>query len=166
MSQLTDYSNMLGFLNSWSKEKLEDHLERYLSELSEHRKKSKDHSRAVDLLQRNVSGFQRRIKELESIDRRNNFILKREHILLLSNLNFTPQSDSYLGVDFKRPLGCSDHLRGIIAALRLEDTVDRWGLTEDEEQKYYDLVEELPLALEAMCKIMLTVPSWETPKLG
>lgn len=156
MNDFTDYSMMYARVNDWPKEKLASELARYRAKASELAKRRNDYARNVSVLEANANYFEKRINEIQHKEMRESFVLKKEHLLLLKNLN-VDQGSGYLFTDSKRPLGYSYHIEGIVKALGLD--VYHGDLTEEKEQELFDLARQMPIALEAIVERTLNVLS-------
>lgn len=150
MTDFRDYSMMFAVLDDWDKENFESEFERYTDRLKQVRKSLKKHESNIRILSSNADYFEKRIKEFEYEEMKSNFVLKKEHLLLLNRLNINHQH-GYIEVDQKRPLGCSYELEGICEALGINQHA-RQELTEDDEEKLWRLVKELPIAFEHIMK--------------
>lgn len=143
---------MFATTNCWSKDRLSSELERYRNKEKEVVNKRSEYDRNARILNTNANYFQKRLDEIKSVERRKNFVLKKEHLLLLKNLNIDYES-GYIFVDTKRPLGYSHELAGACDALGIDHNSEEF--TMEDEREVWQLVSEMPLAFEATLDHML-----------
>lgn len=143
MAEFTNYAMMLSITDSMSTAQIEAEIDRFQAKHREVNFGFEDARKSKEFLSDNIEGLKRMLKKRKDAELKANFILKKEHVLLLRNMDFRSFEKGgdyvFLGVEGKRPFGNS----GIES-----DVAEICGLDIDEDSELIDqLLYELPFAI-------------------
>ena len=147
-----NYLPILGILDNYSDEKLEKITKEYQCQLDYHYKNLKKTEESYNFFFRHVNKFEEIKKERKRRKIEKEFKLQKEHLLLLSRMNFKNFENGgdlvCLGVEGKRPFGNSNIDRDISEILDLKNKENEYGdYLGDDSERVYKLIEELPIAI-------------------
>jgi hypothetical protein len=152
MEGYMNYLPILGILNDYSDEKLEEITKNYKKQLDYSYKNLKKAEESYNFFFRHVNAFEEIKKERKNRNLEKEFKLQKEHLLLLSRMNFQNFENGgglvCLGVEGKRPFGNSNIDKDISEILDLKNKENEYGdyLGYDSE-RVHKLLEELPIAI-------------------
>lgn len=141
MEQLNDYSMMFAQLSNWSKTKFESELKKYNKQIKDLSEKVNKTNRYISTLKINVNYFKKKIKEIEYLELKKNFVLKPEHKIILQNIEINVDGISGLNYLY-------DNFIDIVYKK------DEYKLSGEEQERLYKdfdkLVKEIPIAIKSL----------------
>jgi hypothetical protein len=151
--KFNDYRMMYGYLyDEWDMKKTQSEIDRYSKELKRIEPTFRRYCNNMETLRQNISIFEKIKKDMYFKELEKNFVLKKEHLLIIKSLNYTGE---YFVSDFKRPFGNSNELGDYLELIN----IDINDLSENEQnnkwEEYKKLLDELPLAVVELSNRML-----------
>lgn len=155
-----NYLPIIGILDEYSDEKLEEVTKIYKEQLDYHSKNLQKSEAEHDFFLRHVNKFKEKKKERDFLKLNKEFKLTKDHLLLLSNMYFKNYEDGghyvWLGVEGKRPFGNSNVDKDIAEILDLKSKDSEFGdYLGDDNDRVDILLEELPIAINYIMKRIL-----------
>ena len=131
MNEFRDYKSMKGLVNEFPIEKIKSEIERYQKKYRELRPMEYSINKNVNILRSSLDIFKKREKELYNIDLRKNFVLKKEHLIIISK----GYDNEMYSEEFYKTL-----------SINLDDLAkaERDSLIDN----YYKILDEIPIAIE------------------
>lgn len=145
MKEYKDWSSCSGYLSYFNDKEIKEFEKKYLNELNIRKTQKNRYNQEFSFFERNLKVIQKEISDRNLRKAKKKFKLKKEHLILLKNINF--KENEFFSVDYKRPFGNSNMIEDIAYLTGiLTDDKDYEYLSDKQEENIQNLVDELQWA--------------------